>query len=315
MKSSDRRIHFSSIPPWPSRGGFLFAFTAALLLGQALGQAQDLRLTVKTGSTLEFTWRLSSVTLAESPQIIPDTQLETSADLKNWQPLGQAYSGGLDTDPATITQAIPPTDSIRYFRIRAQVNLPKANLAKRNLVGADLRGANLAGANLNNADLAMANLNGANLLGADLTGANLAETTLGNVDFTDADLTDASIGPWFNFPETVYHNTTMPDASIRTHDTGLTLLIQLYVDGAHGMDLSGKDFSGWDLRGVELQGRDLTGANFTGSDLRNVKLDRARLAKTNLSQANLQGATGFDPDDHKGITLKKTILPDGTTSD
>ena len=107
----------------------------------------------------------------------------------------------------------------------------------------------------------------------------------------------------------------MPDASIRTHDAGLTLLIQLYVDGAHGMDLSGKDFSGWDLRGVELQGRDLTGANFTGSDLRNVKLDRARLANTNLSQANLEGATGFDPDDHEGITLKKTILPDGTTSD
>ena len=280
MKWSDRRIHFSSIPPWPSRGGFLFAVTAALLLGQALGQAQDLRLTVKPGSTLEFTWRPSSVTLAESPQIIPDTQLETSADLKNWQPLGQAYSGGLDTDPATITQAIPPTDSIRYFRIRAQVNLPKANLAKCNLVGADLRGANLAGANL-----------------------------------TNADLTGASIGPWFNFPETVYHNTTMPDASIRTHDTGLTLLIQLYVDGAHGMDLSGKDFSGWDLRGVELEGRNLAGSNFTGSDLRNVKLDRARLAKTNLSQANLQGATGFDPDDHEGIILKKTILPDGTPSD
>ena len=315
MKWFNRRIHFSSIPPWPSRKGFFIAFTAALLLGQALGQAQDLRLTVKPGSPLEFTWRPSSVTLAESPQIIPDTQLETSTDLKNWQPLGQAYAGGIDSDPKTITKAIPPTDGIRYFRVRAQVNLPKATLAKHNLVGADLRGANLAGANLNNADLAMANLNGANLLGADLTGANLAETTLGNVDFTDADLTGASIGPWFNFPETVYHNTTMPDASIRTHDTGLTLLIQLYVDGAHGMDLSGKDFSGWDLRGVELQGRDLTGANFTGSDLRNVKLDRARLAKTNLSQANLQGATGFDPDDHKGITLKKTILPDGTPSD
>ena len=46
-----------------------------------------------------------------------------------------------------------------------------------------------------------------------------------------------------------------------------------------------------------------------------VRLDRARLANTNLSQANLEGATGFDPDDHEGITLKKTILPDGTTSD
>ena len=315
MKWFNRRFHFSNIPPWPSREGFLFAVTAALLLGQALGQAQDLRLTVKPGTPLEFTWQTTSVTLAESPQIIPDTQLETSADLKNWQPLGQAHAGGIDSDPKTITQAIPPTDGVRYFRVRAQVNLPNADLAKRNLVGADLRGANLAMANLNNADLAMANLNGANLLGADLTGANLAETTLGNVDFTEANLTNASIGPWFNFPETVYHTTTMPDASVRTHDAGLTLLIQLYVDGAHGMDLSEKDFSGWDLRGVELQGRDLTGANFTGSDLRNVKLDRARLANANLSKANLRGATGFDPNDHEGITLKKTTLPDGTLSD
>ena len=315
MKWFNRRIHFSSIPTWPSREGFLIAFTAALLLGKALGQADDLRLTVKPGKPLEFTWRPSSVTLAESPQIIPDTQLETSTDLKNWQPLGQVKVGGIDSDPKTITKAIPPTDGSRYFRVRSKVNLPKATLAKHNLVGADLRGANLAGANLTNADLAMANLNGANLLGADLTGANLAETMLGNVDFTDADLTGASIGPWFNFPETVYHNTTMPDASIRTLDAGLRLLIQLYVDGAHDMDLSGKDFSGWDLRGVELQGRDLTGANFTSSDLRNVKLDHARLANTNLSQANLQGATGFDPDDHEGITLKKTTLPDGTTSD
>ena len=107
----------------------------------------------------------------------------------------------------------------------------------------------------------------------------------------------------------------MPDGSVRTHDESLTLLIQLYVDSAPKEELSGRDFAGWDLRGVELQGRNLTGSNFTGSDLRNVKLDRARLANTNLSQANLEGATGFDPDYHECITLKKTILPDGTTSD
>ena len=161
----------------------------------------------------------------------------------------------------------------------------------------------------------MANPNGANLLGADLTGTNLAETTLGNVDFTDADLTGASIGPWFNFPETVYHNTTMPDASIRTHDTGLTLLIQLYVDGAHGMDLSGKDFSGWDLRGVELQGRDLTGANFRQRFAKRETRPRASRQRPICHRRTFEGATGFDPDDHEGITLKKPILPDGTPSD
>ena len=315
MKWFKRVTNYLSIPPWPSGEGFLFATGLVLLLGQALGQAQDLRLTVTPGSPIKFTWHATSVTLTESPQIIPDTQLETSTDLKNWQQLGQVQVGGIDSDPKTITKAIPPTDGIRYFRVRAQVNLSKATLTKHNLVGADLRGANLAGANLTNADLALANLNGANLTGANLTGANLAEATLGNVDFTNANLTGATIGPWFNFPETVYQNTAMPDASVRTHDVGLKLLIQLYVDGAQGVNLSGKDFSGWDLRGVELQGRDLTGANFTGSDLRNVKLDRAQLANANLSQANLHGATGFDADDHDEVTLNKTILPDGTLSD
>jgi len=315
MKWFNRGTNYLSIPPWPSREGFLFATGLALLLGQALGQAQDLRLKVTPGSPIKFTWHTASVTPAGTPLIIPDTQLEVSTDLKNWQPLGQAHSGGLDSEPGLVSRIPPPTNGSRYFRIRPQVNLQNMNLANRNLVGTDLAGANLAGANLMNADLALANLNGANLNGANLTGANLAEATLGNVDFTNANLTGATIGPWFNFPETVYHNTAMPDGTIRTHDSGLMLLIQLYVYGAQGVNLSEKDFSGWDLRGVELQGRDLTGANFTGSDLRNVKLDLAQLDNANLSQANLHGVTGFDPTDHDGVILNKTTLPDGTLSD
>jgi len=315
MKWFNRETHFLNIPPWLIREGFLFATAITLLLCQTLGQAQDFRLAVKPGSQIEFTWRSSSITPIGTPAIIPETQLETSTDLKNWQPLGQTHSGGLDTKPTNVTRTVTPTDGNQYFRVRARVNLPKANLAKRSLVGADLRGSNLAGTNLTNADLALANLTGANLTGANLTGANLAETTLGNVDLTNANLTGATIGPWFNFPETVYHHTTMPDGSIRTHDDALELLIRLYVDGAQGEDLNGKDFSGWDLRGVELEGRNLSGSNFTSSDLRNVKLDRAQLTNANLSKANLQGATGFNPTDHNGVILKQTILPDGTPSD
>ena len=160
----------------------------------------------------------------------------------------------------------------------------------------------------------MANLDGANLTGANLTGANLAEATLGNVDLTSANLTGAIIAPWFTFPETTYMNTIMPDGSINTHDTEKRLLIKLYVDGAPKTDLSGKDFSEWDLRGVELQKRDLTKCNFTQADLGNVKLDKANLANANFTLANLTGASGFDPNEHKGIIIKKTVLPDGSLS-
>ena len=315
MKWFNRRPQLSNISPWPSREGFLFAAATVLLLGQALGQANDLRLTVKPGSPLELTWQTVSATLANSTPILPDTQLEVSSDLKKWQQLGQAQQGGLNTDPANVTRSVPPSNGIRYFRVRAKVSLPKANLAKRNLVGADLRGANLAQANLAQADLAKANLDGADLTGAILTGTNLAEATLGNVNLTNTNLTGATVGPWFNFPEAVYHNTTMPDGSVRTHDESLTLLIQLYVDSAPKEELSGRDFSGWDLRGVELQGRNLTGSNFTGSDLRNVKLDQAQLANADLTKANLQGVTGFKPTNHSGIILNQTILPDGSLSD
>jgi len=183
-------------------------------------------------------------------------------------------------------------------------------LANHNLVAADLRGANLRGANLVNADLALAKLDGANLTGAILTGANLAEAVLGSVNLTDADLTGATIAPWHHYPATIYHNTTLPDGTVKTDSPELRLLIQLYIDGAPKVSLAGRNFSGWDLRGVEWQNRNLTKCNFTGADLRNTKL-----AGANLTQANLRNAVGFDPADHKGIILHKTTLPDGTTSD
>lgn len=277
-------------------------------------QGNELQLTIKVGEKLNLMWNASSVTLNPSPDIIPNTQLEVSENLKMWKPISKLYPGGLRSESKLIAITLPKTNGIRYFRVHSQINLKNANLQKNNLVGADLRGANLTNANLTQVDLAMANLDGANLTGANLTGANLAEATLGNVDLTSANLTGAIIGPWFTFPETTYMNTIMPDGSITTHDTEKRLLIQLYVDGAPKTNLSGKDFSEWDLRGIELQKRDLTRCNFTQADLRNVKLDQANLANANLTLANLRGASGFDPNEHKGIIIRKTVLPDGSLS-
>ena len=188
--------------------------------------------------------------------------------------------------------------------------VPQKGVGGFHLVAADLRGANLRGANLANADLALAKLDGADLTGVNLTGANLSEAVLGNVNFTNADLTGATIAPWHHFPETVYHNTTLPDGTVKTDSPERRLLIRLYVDSAPEVDLAGRDFSGWDLRGVELQNRNLAKCNFTGADLRNIKL-----AGANLTQANLRGSTGFDPAEHEGVILHRTTLPDGTISD
>ena len=293
-------------------GGFIV--TLAWIIGVMPTQANELQLSINVDEKLNLMWNASSVTLNQSPNIIPNTQLEVSENLKNWKPISKLYAGGLRAESKTITITISKTNAIRYFRVKSQINLKNVNLQKKNLVGADLRGANLINANLTQTDLAMTNLDGANLTGANLTGANLSEATLGNVDLTSANLTGAIITPWFTFPETIYVNTIMPDGSIKTHDTEKKLLIQLYVDGAPQINLSGKDFSEWDLRGVELQGRDLTGCNFTQANLQNVKLDEANLANANLSLANLRGSTGFNPNEHKGIIIKKTVLPDGSLS-
>ncbi len=88
-----------------------------------------------------------------------------------------------------------------------------------------------------------------------------------------------------------------------------------WKDSAPEVNLAGRDFSGWVLRGVELQKRDLTICNFTGADLRNTKLDASNLAEANLTRANLRGATGFSKDEHEGVLLDQTTLPDGTISD
>ena len=285
------------------------------LFSAALVQAADLRLTVERTDPLEFSWETASVTQPGSISIIPETQLEASTDLIHWQPLGQAQPGGLRPKPVKVIRTIEPTAGFRYYRVRSHVFLPNAILANHNLVAADLRGANLRGADLANADLALAKLDGADLTGVNLTGANLSEAVLGNVNFTNADLTGATIAPWHHFPGTVYHNTTLPDGTVKTDSPERRLLVQLYVDSAPEVILAGRDFSGWDLRGVELQKRDLTNCSFTGTDLRNTKLDGASLDGANLTRANLLGATGFTPAEHDNVVLHQTTLPDGTISD
>ena len=287
-------------------------FTIALtcIIGSISIQANELQLSIEIGEKLKLSWNSSTVTYNRSANIIPNTQLEISEELKFWKPISKLYKGGFRAKPKVITISIPKANGIRYFRVSSKIDLQNASLQNINLVRADLRGANLINANLTKVDLAMANLDGANL-----SGANLSEVTLGNVDLTSANLTGAMIAPWFTFPETTYMNTIMPDGSIKTHNSEKKLLIKLYVDGAPTTKLSGKDFSEWDLRGVELQGRDLSKCNFTKTDLRNVKLDQANLSNANLTEANLLGASGFNPNEYSGIILKKTILPDGSLSD
>ena len=307
-----RNSYFTSITP-SQKIHYIIALTC--IIGSISIQANELQLSIEVSEKLKLSWNSSTVTYSKSANIIPNTQLEISEELKFWKPISKLYKGGFRAKPKVITISIPKANGIRYFRVSSKINLQNASLKNINLVRADLRGANLINANLTQVDLAMANLDGADLSGANLSGANLAEVTLGNVDLTSANLTGAMIAPWFTFPETTYMNTIMPDGSIKTHNSEKKLLVKLYVDGAPTTKLSGKDFSEWDLRGIELQGRDLSKCNFTKTDLRNVKLDQANLSNANLTEANLLGASGFNPNEYSGIILKKTILPDGSLSD
>ncbi|MEC8989269.1 MAG: hypothetical protein VYB66_08480, partial [Verrucomicrobiota bacterium] len=77
-----------------------------MLLGVALGQTADIRLTVNGTAPLELSWQTGSIAQPNSVRIIPETQLETSTDLIHWQVIGLAQTGGLNLDPINVKRTV-----------------------------------------------------------------------------------------------------------------------------------------------------------------------------------------------------------------
>ena len=79
-----------------------------------------------------------------------------------------------------------------------------------------------------------------------------------------------------------------------------------------GADLSGANLSYARLSYADLRGADLSGANLRGADLFGADLRGADLRGANLSEADLRGAIVTPEQLDKALSLKDTILQDGS---
>ena len=164
---------------------FILAFALIGLPGSR-GEPQA-RLTISTPSLVP-PYRL------DQTLIIPNYQIQASADLQRWEPTGETVLGGIVETLTAIGVEITPGIRERYFRlVRGEVDLSGADLADRSLVFADLAGANLSNANLSHADLSGANLRGADLRGANLTGVDFRGAILAEANLTGANLAGANL--------------------------------------------------------------------------------------------------------------------------
>ncbi len=153
------------------------------------------------------------------------------------------------------------------------VSLSQTNLSKINLSQAFLYNADLSGAILYKADLSYADLSKADLSYANLRGAILREADLGGADLYLADLSHANLG-------------------------GANL---------EGANLAEAYLAKADLREADLRGADLYKATLSGADL-----SKANLHGAILSNALLSGAIVTPEQLDKALSLKDTILPDGS---
>lgn len=94
-----------------------------------------------------------------------------------------------------------------------------ANLKGARLGEAALTGANLEGADLSNAVFGQTSLSKTNLSHANLRRAILTESSLKNANLSYADLRGASDFSIYACKSAIFHETIMPDGSIRSNSS------------------------------------------------------------------------------------------------
>lgn len=195
-------MHNTRTPMTPSFRSFRTFVTSALTLISLIlsTSAAVVDRTVEINVTrypdhLEITWTPKSALPGEH-RLYPQYQVEVSANLVDWSPVGPSEPQRLGGNPVPITREVRHDAPGQLFvrlvdrlEIRGNVFL---QLLGENLT-LDLRGADLRGANLDGTLMA----GGMILDGANLKGATLRETPVGyaslrGVDFTEADVSGAN---------------------------------------------------------------------------------------------------------------------------
>lgn len=201
------RVNLLSVP-------FLFLSVMAVVGGDAgsrleiksFGQVSVLRLQVHA---------IRSDGGALSRLIVPDHLIQTSSNLRTWETI-QRYRGILDGGYADPWETlVRHSNSMAFFRVLEQVNLPGADLANVQLRGRALPGAHLMWADLRNADLRDTDLSGASLRHADLRGAKLSGARLLGADLCYADLSGAEL-TLPDLESAALLNTRLPDGTYHT---------------------------------------------------------------------------------------------------
>ena len=149
----------------------------------------------------------------------------TAEELLRRYAAGERDFTGVDLSEARLSfknlSNIILRDAYLGYAIMDDTNLSHADLSGANMEGislgeACLKGANLTGAILIDAVFGQTYFRDANLSYVDLTGADLSESSFNNANLSHADLTAASEFYIERFKGAIFHETVMPDGSIKS---------------------------------------------------------------------------------------------------
>lgn len=296
----------------PVKFAFCLTLFAAMLPGGAfVARAQrafSVSLSLTNQSHVLLGWTVQAATPPGDILVVPQYQVQRSADLLNWTNVGAPLSG-------RVLAKVSFLDSVSnagFYRVQSILNLEYAQLNNDpldsgQLAGADFFGAslfnasltsaqlnmaNFSGANLENADLFEADLDGANLFGVEAADANFASASLIGADMVRADLTGANLGSAVlvgasldlaKFPGTILDMNTVLDPKP-------ALIWQIINQGAPNAVFTNGDLSLSFLEGANLNGANMSGADLFGTDLERADIRGANLAGANLGLVDFLGA-------------------------
>lgn len=225
--------HAPMTPFLPSLQTFLTATLSFVsLIGSTSAAAVDrtVEITVtRHPDHLGITWTPKSALPGEH-RLYPQYQVEVSANLVDWSPVGPIEPQRLGGISVPITRQIRPESAGHLFvrlvdRLEIRGNLFLQLMGENPLL--DLRGADLRGANMDGTLLAGGMiLDGANLTGATLRKAPVGYASLRGVDFTEADVSGA------NFYGTDLTGSNFTRTNAREATFGAATLTHLNLDHA-----------------------------------------------------------------------------------
>ena len=297
----------------------LFLFAASPFARAAESRNVTLQLT-RTNGAAQVSWTARSAVPVPGRQVVPDFQLERSADLTNWSALGARITGNTHNQPVNALDATGGDTA--FYRVKSSVNRPFADFIADNLSGgafafadffgaqffnarldeADLTGADLRGTDLRFATLSGARLDGASLFGADLLFAVLDAALIEHADVSFANLEAADLFGASLFGSDL-RSSILNEVDLRFvtfHETLLdaqTVLPpkwvkvwQLVNDQATNTAFTNLDLSLADLRSANLSGLNFAGSDFSASDLGGADARGANFTNANLRFVTWQSA-------------------------